>query len=205
MSNEWLKMPSEKELKESIDAIKLRGINVIVANNKKEALEKIKEIIPNKSEVMNGSSTTLNEIGFTDFLKSGAHKWKNMHEEILNEKDPAKQSALRRKSSSAEYFLGSVNAIAKTGELVACDASGSRVTAYPFAAKNLVLVAGIQKITSSLESAIKRVREYAFPLENERAKKAYGMQSTTGKWVIIEREVIPNRTTLILVKEKLGF
>ena len=140
-----------------------------------------------------------------DYLKSGGHGWKNLHEEILKENDVAKQMDLRRKSVTAEYFLGSVNAIAKTGELVACDASGSRVTAYPFAAKNLILVAGEQKITSNLDEAIKRVREYVYPFENERAQEAYGMNSTTGKWVIIEREVIPNRTTLILVKEKLGF
>ena len=88
---------------------------------------------------------------------------------------------------------------------MACDASGSRGTAYPFAAKNLILVAGVQKITTTLDEAMKRVREYVYPLEDERAKKAYGMSSTTGKWVIIEREIIPNRTTLILVKEKLGF
>ena len=205
MNNKYTKLPDEKELKETTDAISSRGIKVIIVKNKEEALIKIKELIPKGSEVANGSSTTLNEIGFVDYLKSGGHGWKNLHEEILKENDVAKQMDLRRKSVTAEYFLGSVNAIAKTGELVACDASGSRVTAYPFAAKNLILVAGEQKITSNLDEAIKRVREYVYPLENERAQEAYGMNSTTGKWVIIEREVIPNRTTLILVKEKLGF
>jgi len=205
MNNKYTKLPDEKELKETTDAISSRGIKVIIVKNKEEALIKIKELIPKGSEVANGSSTTLNEIGFVDYLKSGGHGWKNLHEEILKENDVAKQMDLRRKSVTAEYFLGSVNAIAKTGELVACDASGSRVTAYPFAAKNLILVAGEQKITSNLDEAIKRVREYVYPFENERAQEAYGMNSTTGKWVIIEREVIPNRTTLILVKEKLGF
>ena len=198
-------MPNEKELEMVVEAIKSRGINVIVVENKKKALEKIKELIPRGAEVSNGSSTTLNEIGFIDYLKSGRHGWKNLHEEILKEKDVAKQMDLRRKLVTSEYFLGSVNAIAKTGELVACDASGSRVTAYPFAAKYLILVAGLQKITSSLDEAIKRIREYVYPLEDKRAKEAYGMNSTTGKWVIIEREIISNRTTLILVKERLGF
>jgi len=37
---------------------------------------------------------------------------------------------LRRKSVTADYFISSANAIARTGELVACDASGSRVGAW---------------------------------------------------------------------------
>jgi hypothetical protein len=196
---------NEKKLKEVVENIKSRGINVILVNNKKQALEKIKEMIPKGSEVSNGSSTTLDEIGFIDYLKSGKHGWRNIHEEIIKEKNMQKQMDLRRKSVTAEYFLGSINAIAKTGELVACDASGSRVSAYPFAAKNLILVAGTNKISENLEEAIKRVREYVYPLEDERAQKEYGMPSTMGKWVIIEREIFPNRITLILVKEKLGF
>ena len=205
MSDKWSKMPDEEELKETGEAVKSRGVNVVVARNREEALNKIKEIIPRGSEVTNGSSTTLVEIGLIDYLKSGKHGWKNLHEEILKEKDQDKQMGLRRKSVTAEYFLGSVNAIAKTGELVACDASGSRVTAYPLAAKNLVLVAGAQKITPSLDDAMRRVRDYVYPMENKRAMEAYGMPSTIGKWVIIEREIFPGRTTLILVKEKLGF
>ncbi len=202
---EWSRLPNESTLKETINNIKSRGINVILTENKKEALEKIKELIPMRAEVSNGSSTSLNEIGFTDYLKDGKHGWKNLHEEILKEKNQEKQADLRRKSVTADYFLGSINAIAKTGELVACDASGSRVTAYPFAAKHLILVAGIQKIVPSLEDAFKRIRQYVYPLENERAKKVYGMGSTTGKWVIIEREIFQGRTTLILIKENIGF
>jgi hypothetical protein len=201
----WAQLPEEKTIKKTAEAVKSRGINVIVVDNRDEALALLKKTIPRGAEVMNGSSTTLREIGYVDYLKSGKHGWKNMHDEILKEKDAAKQSDLRRRSVAAEYFLGSVNAIAESGELVACDASGSRVTAYPNAAKNLILVAGAQKITPSLETAIQRVREYVYPLEDERARKAYGMGSTTGKWVIIEREIFPKRTTLVLVKEKLGF
>lgn len=203
--NKWNQLVNEKTLNGTTENIKSRGINVILVDNKAQALEKIKQLIPKDAEVYNGSSTTLAELGFIDYLKAGKHGWKNLHEEVLKEKDQSKQNELRRKFVTADYFLSSVNAISKNGELVSCDASGSRVTAHPFAAKNLILVAGIQKITNNLEDAMKRVREYAFPLENERAKKVYGMPSAIGKWVIIEREIFPGRTTLILVKEKLGF
>lgn len=201
----WANMPDEITIKETVNNIKSRGINVILVENREEALEKLKGIIPEGAEVMNGASVTLNEIGYDDYLKSGEHGWKNLHEEIAKENDQMKRVELRRKAVTAEYFLGSVNAISKNGELVACDFSGSRITAYPYAAKNLILAAGVQKITPSLEEAMKRIREYVYPLEDERMKKLHGMGSAIGKWVIIEREIFQNRTTLILVKEKLGF
>lgn len=204
MSDKWPNIPDGKTISHAVEAIKSRGIEVFLADSKKEALEKLISLIPKGAEIMNGTSTTLQEIGFVGFLKSGKHGWKNLQEEILKESDWPKQAELRRQATIAEYFLGSVNAISKNGELVACDASGSRVGAYLFSAKNLILVAGVNKITPSLETAMQRVREQAFPLENERAMKAYGMGSSTAKWAIIEKDR-PGRTKLILVKEKLGF
>ena len=201
----WDAMPTEVELNATVEGIKKRGIDVIVVNSSKEALDKVIGLIPKCSEVSNGSSTTLREIGFIDYLKSGEHGWRNLHEEMLNEKDEDRQDDLRRKCDTAEYFLGSVNAIARTGELVAVDASGSRVSAYPFAAKKVILVAGIQKIVPALDDAMRRVREHVFPQEDARAMKVYGAHSTLGKWVIIERELQEGRIMLILVKEKLGF
>lgn len=203
--DQWTRMPDEETIKKTAEAIRSRGITVIIVENKDEALSKVKELIPKGAEVMNGSSTTLREIGFMDYLKSGKHGWKNLHLEVLNEKDPKKQSILRRKSVTAEYFLGSVNAISKNGELAACDQSGSRVGAYTFSAGHVILVSGVQKITDNLEQALRRIREYVYPLEDTRAKEAYGRGSVIGKCIILEQEVIPNRTTLILVKEKLGF
>lgn len=199
-------IPTMDVINKTTEALKNRGINVILVNNKEEALDKLKSTIPPASKIMNGSSTSLIEIGFMDYLKSGKHPWKNLIEEILQEKDWIKQSNLRRRAIvDADYFLGSINAISEDGQLVAVDASGSRVGAYPFAAGKLILVAGVQKIVPNLENAMSRIREYVFPLEDARAKKAYGMESALAKWIIIEREMSPQRTTLILVKEKLGY
>lgn len=195
---------NKEEVEQTKKALEERGINVVIKNTKEEALNYLKETIPEKSSVMNGSSTTLGEIGFTDYLKNQS-KWNNLHEDILNEEDQEKQNDLRRQSQAADYFLGSVNAISKEGELVAVDASGTRVGAYPFAAKNLILVSGTNKITENLDDAFKRTRQHAFPLEDKRALEAYGFNSTFGKWVIIEREIFPGRTTLVLVNEKLGY
>lgn len=199
----WNSMPSESGITEMAKAVEKRGIRVLVVDNRAQALEKLKELIPPGAEVMNGSSTTLIQAGFTDLLESG--RWSSVHRAVAAENDKQKRDDLRRRSVTADYFLAGVNAIAMTGELAAADASGSRVGAFPFAAKNLILVSGANKIVPTLEDALARICEYAYPLEDARMKKSYGMGSRIGKMVIIAQEMFQGRTTLILVRERLGF
>lgn len=203
---DYSKIPSNETIEKTITALKNHGVDVVLVENKKQALEEILKNITEGAKVMNGSSTTLIQIGFSEMLKSGNHKWINLHEEILKEKDRSLQSDLRRKSiTDADYFLCSVNAITEDGKLVAVDASGSRVGALPFAAKKVLIVAGANKIVPNIEGAFDRIQNYVINLENERALKMYGMKSSLNKWIIIEKESIPNRIKLILVKETLGF
>lgn len=203
--SKWKNIPSDKVVSTAVENMRQRGFNPEVVATKAEAMDRIKALIPQGGEVMTGSSTTLKEIGLSDYLETGAHGWTNVHAEILAENDDQKRTKLRRQSSSSDYFLASANAIAQTGELIFADASGSRVTALPHAAGKVILVVGAQKIADSLESAVKRVREYVFPLEDKRAQEAYGMNSGFGKWLIVENEFAPNRIKVILVKEALGF
>ena len=203
---DYSKVPNNETIEKTICELKNHRIDVILVDTKEQALKEISKNIPEGSKIMNGSSTTLIQIGFSDLLKSGNHKWKNLHEDILKESDRSKQSDLRRKSiTEADYFLCSVNAITEDGKLVAVDASGSRVGALPFAAKNVLIIAGANKIVPNIEGAFDRIKNYVINLENERAMKVYAVKSSLNKWIIIEKESAPNRIKLILVKESLGF
>jgi L-lactate utilization protein LutB len=201
----WNKIPSPAVIEKTKKEIENRGIRVIVAENGEDALSILKDLIPQGTEVMNGSSTTLIEIGYEEFIAGDKTGWDLLHKRITAENDAMKRAELRRKSVTAEFFISGVNAIAETGEIVGCDASGSRVGAWPFAAGHLILVAGVNKIAPSLDDALQRVRNYAFPLENARAGKAYGTPSVIGKCVILAHERVPGRTTLILIAEALGY
>lgn len=203
---DYSKVPNIETIEKTIYELNNHGINTILVDNKKQALEKILENIPEGSKIMSGSSTTLIQIGFSEMLKSENHKWINLHKEILKETDKVKRSNLRRSSiTNADYFLCSVNAITRDGKLVAVDASGSRVGALPFAAKSVLIIAGANKIVPDIESAFDRIKNYVINLENERALKVYGVKSSLNKWIIIEKESVLNRIKLILVKEPLGF
>lgn len=52
---------------------------------------------------------------------------------------------------------------------------------------------------------MKRIHEYTYPLEDEQALQTHGINSSISKLLIVHHEVMPGRTTMILVKENLGF
>ena len=197
-------------LKEAVNKAKKelekRGIKVEFINTKEGTLKRLKELIPKNSEVMIGGSTTLEQIGFVNLLKSKNHPWVNLKDKILAEKDKNKQNELRRLSVTSQYFIGSVHAVSQTGELLVASASGSQIPSYAFSSDNVIWVVGTHKITKNLKDAFDRVRNYALPLEDKRMKSIGYSGSTIGKLLIFEREIMPNRKiTLIFVNEKLGF
>ena len=198
-------LPDDETVDETVDALEANGFRVIVAESADEALETLQSRIPTGASVMNGHSTTLEEIGFVDYLGEGDHAWESLADEIWSIDDDAERQAARRASQTADYFLGSVNAISQTGALVAADRSGSRIGAYPFAASNVVIVSGVNKIVSTLDDALDRLESVAYPLENERAKEAYGVESAIAKQLIFRQELDEGRTTVVLVRESLGY
>jgi len=198
-------LPSDETIERTVENLEANGFEVVVADSAAEALETLQSHIPAGVSVMNGHSTTLEEIGFAEQLTEGDHEWESLPDEIWSIDDDAKRQAARRESQTADYFLGGINAISQTGELVAADRSGSRIGAYPFAASNVVIVSGVNKIVPTLEDALDRLESVAYPLENERAKDAYGVESAIAKQLIFRKELDDGRTTVVLIREQLGY
>lgn len=201
----WNAIPDKAVIDRTMAALKARNFNPLYAADKESAFSKLKELIPSGADVMTGSSTTLIEIGFIDYLVGGKHLWKNWKDRIVPEKDPVKQDELRRQSTTAGYFLGSVQAIAETGHVVAADASGSRQGGYIYGGKKVIWVTGVNKIVPTLEMALRRLKEHVVPLEDARMKSAGFAGTFLGKVVVYEKEFLPDRITTILIGEKLGF
>ncbi len=196
-----------ESISKTLDALAKRGVQAVVVSNREEALKEVKSMIPEGVSVMNGSSRTLEEIGFVDYLKSGQHGWKNLHADILAESDPEKRALLRRQAVLSDYYLGSVHAVAESGQIVIASNSASQLPHIVYTSPNLIFVVGTQKITPDLEAAIRRVREYALSLEDKRKREGGGPGSAISKMVIFEREpkFTGRKVLLIFVKEKLGF
>jgi L-lactate utilization protein LutC len=200
-------LPEVEQINKTIEAVKARGIKAELISNKEEAIKRLTSLIPSGASIMTGVSLTLKQIGFEDLLISGNHPWKNLKTAIISEKDPVKQRAMRKQGTLSDYFLGSVHAIAETGEIVIASATGSQLPAYVYSSDHVIWVVGAQKITPTLENAIRRVREYSLPLESQRLNKL-GTIGTTfiGKLLIFEREAsyLHREVMLLLVNEVLG-
>ncbi len=189
------------------EALAKRQITMEYVPTGAEALARLKELIPMGTQVMTGSSTTLDQIGFTSWLKE-LHDSGQLHyyrAEVHTMSDAAARTSNRRIATLAPYFLGSVNALTEDGIAVCSDASGTRVGGYVFGAHQVIWVVGINKIVPTLDDAFRRIWEVALPGEDARIKSIGGHGSEVGKIVLFYREADPNRIRLILVGESLGF
>lgn len=200
-------LATNESIKKTSESLNGKGYEVFLVETKNEALEKIKELIPKSSSVMNGASKTLEQIGFIDFLKSGNHGWNNLHEAIVNEKDPEKQSLLRKQAELSDYYLGSVHALTEEGDFVVASNTGSQLPHIVFTSPNLIFVIGTQKIVKSMDEAFKRLESYVVPLEDKHMQEKYGRGTHLNKIVISKGEspYLGRKIRMILVKEKLGF
>lgn len=201
-------LPSMEHIQRTLEAVNARGIHAELVETKEAALERIQAIIPPGAVVMTGGSVTLQQIGFEELLIRGNHPWRNFKADLLAEKDPVKQSTMRRQGALAEYFLGSVNALAETGELVFASGSGSQLPAYAYTSRNVIWVVGAQKIAPTLEDALRRVRGYVLPLEDQRQRNLGNQAgSRINRILIIEGEpaYLRRNLTLLLVNQVLGF
>jgi hypothetical protein len=206
-SMRWTTLPDRATVERTISALGQRNIHAQSAGDEKEALARLVDLIPAGADVMTGASRTLDQIGFTDMLKSGEHRWKNVKAEMLAEPDPVKQLELRERATLSEYFVGSAQAVTQAGEVVIASASGSQISAYAYGAKNMIWVVGTQKIVPTLEDALRRVREYTLPLEDQRMKSLGYPGSFLGKTLIFEKEGSQRgrKIYLIFVEKPLGF
>lgn len=200
-------LADKESLSKTVHALKERGYTVIVVQNKAEALEKIKAIIPTGSSVMNGTSVTLEQVGYLTYLASGKHGWVDFHARVSAESEPQKRRKLRREASLSDFYLGSVHALSETGEFVVASNTGSQLSHIVSTSPNLIFVVSTKKIVPTVEAALKRVNDYVFPRENKRMMEKYGVGTALNKILVFrgEAKVIGRTITFILVKEDLGF
>ena len=185
--------------------------------NKEQAADKILEVIPVSASIGISGSVTLDQTGIAKRLESRGNKVFNQYKNGISRDESLE---LRRQGAQADYFLTSANAISEKGELVFFSGYGNRTAGISYA-KNVIVAAGINKITPNIQSALERSREYATPLNCKRLSwntpcledgicrqeiclfPEYKRMCC--QVLIIEAEVAPDRLKVILIGENLGF
>ena len=147
-------------IEKTIKALKANRMEVYYAETPEQAKEIALSLIPEGSSCANGGSVTLTQTGIIDALKTGNYQYiDRMNPEFTQEQ---KEEAMRA-AFSADFYLASANAITENGELYNVDGNSNRVAALLYGAKNVIIVAGTNKLVKDLDAAILRVKTIAAP------------------------------------------
>src|SRR6266542_7034992 len=181
-------------------ALQANGISVLRAADGAEAKRIVLGLIPDGSQVHHGASQSLEWSGIAEEIeKSG--RYEPLRPRIWSMDRKTQADEIRRLGAAPDVMLGSVHAVTETGSLVAASMSGSQLGPFASGAGRVILVVGTHKIVSDLQEGLRRIDEYAFPLEDARAQAAYGVGSGVNKLLIINREFVPGRITVVLVDD----
>jgi hypothetical protein len=194
----------DAQVKRASSALEAHGIAVLRAANAAEARQMVLDLIPDGSQVSYGASQSLEVAGIIEAVESSG-RYEPLRPRIRSMDRETQADEMRRLSAAPDVMLGSVHAVTETGALITASMGGSQLGPYVSGAGRVILVVGTQKIVSDLEEGLRRINEYALPLESARAHAAYGIHSAVNKVLIINREVVPGRITVVFVDEVLGF
>lgn len=154
-------------IENTIKGLADRNMEGFYAEDKDEALGICKKLLEGCKTVSCGGTMTMGEMGLDKELRSGKYDFIDRE----TAKTPEDIRAVMIKAYDADAYIGSVNAMTVDGILVNIDGNSNRVSAYAFGPKKLILIVGVQKITSDLDSAMKRARNVAAPMNCTRLNR----------------------------------
>ncbi len=208
--NEAINKRNELLAAHVIEALRQRNMTGYYAKSREEALKIALDLIPEKSSVTMGGATSAYEIGLVEAVKNGDYDF------IDRDAIPDKRAAMLA-AYDADVFLSSVNAMTDDGILVNIDGNANRVSAIAQGPKKVLFIVGMNKICPDLDSAMKRARNVAAPINAAR----FGLStpcSKTGKcfdckspdticcqFLITRFSRHKDRIHIILVNDNLGF
>lgn len=195
---------SDAAVERTVAHLKEHGFDVLVVPDAASARRAVLERVPAGASVLDLTSRTLEETGVVAALTE--RKDIDLVKARARSMDRKTQAAeIRRLTQAPDVVVGSVHALTEDGQALIASATGSQIGPYSSGAGMVLWVVGAQKIVPNLDEGMRRLERYALPLEDERARQAYGVGSGINRLLVFRREHLPGRTTVVIVRQKLGF
>lgn len=204
----------EKRGKLLVKNLQKRHFEAYYCATKEKAVEKALELIPEGSTVGWGGAMSCSQVGLLDALRQGNFRCIDRERTL----DPEEKLKAERDSFFADFFLCSANGLSLDGQMVNIDGYGNRVAAIVYGPKNVLVVAGMNKVVDTLEDAVRRARTIAAPQNQQRFERKTTPCTVTGSCadctsvecicnqILITRHCRPvGRIKFIIVGEELGF
>lgn len=141
-----------------------RGFQVTIFENQEEAVKYLETQI-NGQTVGFGGSVTLEQMGLYEALQS--HNQVFWHWRIPEGKTGQE---VKQAAAAAKVYISSVNALAKTGEIINIDGNCNRVSSTFYGHEKVYLILGENKIEEDYERALYRARNTAAPRNAKRLR-----------------------------------
>jgi L-lactate utilization protein LutB len=203
INQEFSRLASKGQIDRTVRALETHGIQTIVVETGEEARDYVMSLIPAGAQVYNPPSYTADQIGLRAAIEASA-SFQSVHSRLHSLDRITQRAEIRKLISSPDVVVGSVHAVTEIGEVLIASASGSQLSSTASGADKVIWVVGTQKLVSTIDEGFRRIREYSYPLENNRAHQVYGKPSAINKILIVNGE-LPGRITMILVRQNLGF
>lgn len=203
--NEEFAIPAnDEQIERTAKALEANGIHTLIAENGEEAKRLFFGLIPEGAEVFLGASVTLEKLGIKDEIdKSGKYDALRPRMFAMNRETQGRE--IRKLGGAPDYAAGSVHAVTEDGHVLIASKTGSQLGPYASGAGQIVWVVGAQKLVKNIDEGFRRIQEYCYPLEDAHMHELYNMSTELNKILIVNREFRPNRITMIIVKEVIGF
>ena len=150
-------------------ALEAHHIKTFLTATKEEAAALANAMIQDGSKVSDGGSMTLHEIGLDEELRTRNVTYISHNDPTLSKEE---NDAEARAAFSADTFVCSSNAITMDGAIVNVDGRGNRVAAIIYGPKQVIILAGSNKIVKDEEAAKERIRQIAAPANCVRLQRA---------------------------------
>ena len=159
--NEMITKRNDLLAQKVIKGLESRNMKGFYAHSKGEALQIALGLIPDGSSVTMGGSVSAREIGLVDTLKVGNYSF--IDRDLANDKRAAALAAY-----DVDVFLASCNAMTEDGILVNVDGNANRVSAIAYGPRKVIFIVGMNKVCKDVDSAMKRARNVAAPINAQR-------------------------------------
>jgi hypothetical protein len=201
---EFAPLASEQQMNAVTEGLRRSGITTHVVDTGELAREAVRSLLPVGAEVYNNTSKTLEVIGVAeDIERSGLYQ--PLRPRLYQMEREMQGREMRQLAAAPDWVVGSVHAVTEEGSVLIGSASGSQLGPIVSGAGHVILVIGGQKVVPDFNTGLRRIYEYCFPLEDLRARQAYGVPSGVNNLLIINQVLPPGRISAILVNEPLGF
>jgi hypothetical protein len=204
VNTEFARLASDEQIERTAKALEARNIKTIIAENGEEARRIFFELVPEGAEVFLGASVTLETLGIKDTIDSSG-KYDALRPKMFAMDRATQGRQIRKLGAAPDYAAGSVHAVTESGQVMIASNSGSQLGPYASGAGKVIWVVGAQKLVKDLDEGMRRLEEYTVPLEDVHMQQLYNSHTNLSKLLIVNKEIRPDRITMIIVKEEIGY